>query len=197
MSGSDIAVGNSNALSAGEGDAWIFGPPQTATTSTTTTPAGVPPSRTGSPKITGNPLPGDTLTCSPGQWSASPTSFEYRWYRGRSSIAGATHNRYTVQILDEAQFLSCGVTAVNGAGASAPAVSPGVLVAVKGTLHCPKPTGRLTSGAVGPLALGMDQAAARARLHRFTVTRNGFDNFCLYAGWGIRVAFPRRSSALN
>lgn len=189
MSGSDIAVGNPNALSTDEGDAWIFGPPQ-ATTTTTTTPVGVPPSNTGSPKITGSPLPGDTLTCSPGQWSGNPTSFEYRWYRDRSSIAGATHDRYTVQILDEAQTLACRVTAVNGAGASAPAASPGVLVAVRGTLHCPKPTGRLTSAAVGPLALGMTQTAARARLHRFTVTRNGFDNFCLYAGWGIRVAYP-------
>ncbi len=172
------------------GRAYVFATPTATTTTTTTTPTGVPPSSTEPPHISGTPLPGDTLTCSPGTWSGTPDTFAYQWYRGVNAIAGATQNRYTVQILDEAQTLHCTVTASNISGAGKPVSSPGVLVAVKGTLHCPKPTGKLTSKAVGPLSLGMSRAAARARLRRFVVTKNGFDNFCLYAGWGIRVAYP-------
>jgi hypothetical protein len=43
---------------------------------------------------------------------------------------------------------------------------------------------------MGPLKLGMSRTAARKKLKRFGVTHNDFDNFCLYAGWGIRAGYP-------
>jgi hypothetical protein len=95
-----------------------------------------------------------------------------------------------VQILDEPQSLTCRVTAANAAGAGAPATSARDLVAVKGTLHCTKPSGRIAGSKLGPLALGLTQKHARHILHRFAVTKNGFDDFCLFAGWGIRVGYP-------
>jgi hypothetical protein len=65
-------------------------------------------------------------------------------------------------------------------------------VAVKGTLTCPKPTGQIAGSSVGPLALGMTQTRARRALRRFAVTRNHFDDFCLFGGWGIRAGYPSR-----
>jgi hypothetical protein len=86
--------------------------------------------------------------------------------------------------------LTCTVVAHNASGSSAPARSQAVLVAMNGTLGCARASGSLTRTAVGPLKLGMTRMRARRRLKRFTITQNGFDNFCLYAGWGIRAAYP-------
>ena len=62
-------------------------------------------------------------------------------------IPGATASTYTVGIADEAtgpsDDLTCAVIAHNDGGDSRAAVSRAVLVAVLGTLRCPRPTGRL------------------------------------------------------
>jgi hypothetical protein len=145
-----------------------------------------------SPSISGTPTPGHKLTCSDGGWSGSPTSFSYQWNRNGRPIAGATGSTYTVQIADEAQSLSCTVTAANAFGSSS-RTSPAVLVALPGTLRCPKPSGRLKGSSLGPLALGMTRKRARHKLKRFGVTYNDFDNFCLFGGWGIRAGYPSAS----
>jgi hypothetical protein len=36
----------------------------------------------------------------------------------------------------------------------------------------------------------MPKATARHKLKRFGVTHNAFDNFCLFAGWGMRAGYP-------
>jgi hypothetical protein len=146
------------------------------------------------PAISGRPLPGDRLKCSTGLWTNDPTSYRYLWKRAGSAIPGATTSTYTVQIADEAQnpkdVLTCVVTASNAAGAGAPAGSAGVLAAVTGTLSCPRASGAVNGSAIGVLKLGLTKSQAHRRLRRFQVTHNEFDNFCLYAGWGIRVAYP-------
>jgi hypothetical protein len=58
------------------------------------------------------------------------------------------------------------------------------------TSTCAKPSGSLTGAALGRLRLGMTTTASRRALERFTVTHNGFANFCLYHGWGIRAGYP-------
>lgn len=157
-----------------------------------------PPTNVSPPVISGNPQPGHRLRCSTGRFTGNPTRYSYQWYLAGRPIAGANGSSYVVKIGDEASSpsdkLTCAVIAYNDAGASAPARSRGVLVAVPGTLHCARPTGQLNGTQLGVLGLGMTQHAARSRLRRFQVTQNRFDNFCLYAGWGIRVAYP--SSAL-
>jgi predicted outer membrane repeat protein len=167
----------------------LDGQTATATGSYTITAASVPV-QTAPPTISGTPLPGDTISCSTGTWSGSPTGYTYQWDRDGQPIPGATGATYTVQIGDEAQTLSCVVTASNQTGPGAPATSAGVLVAVKGTLGCPKPSGRLDGRQLGPLALGLSRAQEQHKLPRFKVIGYGFDNFCLYAGWGIRVGYP-------
>jgi hypothetical protein len=86
--------------------------------------------------------------------------------------------------------VTCTVVAANATGPGPPVTSVGVLVAVPGTLRCPKPSGRLSGTSLGPLALGFTQAKERALLPRFKVIGYGFDNFCLYGGFGIRVGYP-------
>ena len=143
------------------------------------------------PVIAGNPIPGHTLRCSTGTWTNSPTRYSYSWQENGAIIAGRTTSAGPVQIADEGSTLTCTVTASNPAGAGAGATSASVVVARPGTLHCPKPTGQLHGTTIGPLALALTRSQARHRLTRYVVTRNNFDNFCLYGGWGIRSAIRR------
>jgi hypothetical protein len=46
---------------------------------------------------------------------------------------------------------------------------------------------------VGPLSLGLTRAHARKLLKRFKAKGPNVDDFCLYAGWGIRVAYASSS----
>ena len=145
------------------------------------------------PVISGHASPGSRLTCSTGTWTNDPASYRYTWQRADRAIPGATARTYSVGIADEAtgpaDALTCAVVAHNDGGDSRAAVSHGVLVAVAGTLRCPRPTGALRGATLGPLHVGMARDAARRTLRRYAVTRNAFDNFCLYAGWGIRAGY--------
>jgi hypothetical protein len=69
-----------------------------------------------------------------------------------------------------------------------PANTPGT--SDSSTPPCPRPTGRLGGLSVGPLALGFTRAQAQRTLVRFSVTRNGLDDFCLDGGRDIRAAYP-------
>jgi hypothetical protein len=104
----------------------------TAGPGTPATSAGVlvtaPPANTLAPTVSGTAAAGDTLTCSNGTWSNSPTTYTYQWSRDGNQIAGATSNTYLVVAGDEGHTLTCTVTASNAAGAGAPATSSGVLV---------------------------------------------------------------------
>ncbi len=71
---------------------------------------------TSAPKLTGTPAPGGTLTCNPGAWSGSPSSFAYAWLRDGAPIPGQTSSSYTVQEADRGHALSCSVTARNEGG---------------------------------------------------------------------------------
>ena len=155
-----------------------------------TVTSGSVPANVTVPAVSGTSLPEQVLTCANGTWTNDPTAFTYRWNRGGAPIPGATVQTYTVQITDEAQTLTCTVTASNASGAGQPATSAGALVALPGTLKCPAPTGRLKGLELGPLSLGMTRKQARARLPHYMVTYNLFDDYCLFAGWGIRAGYP-------
>jgi hypothetical protein len=149
-----------------------------------------PPANVTPPAISGTPLPGTKLTCSPGQWTGSPTSYTYTWSRNGTAIGGATGSSYAVQIADEGTTLTCSVAGHNGGGDSSSIRSKGVVTGYRNALTCPKPSGKLHGTAVGAFTVGLTRGDARKRLKRYHVTHNGFDNFCLYAGWGIRVGYP-------
>jgi hypothetical protein len=149
------------------------------------------PVNTSPPSISGTAQPGNKLTCHPGSWTPTPKSFGYQWTRNGKAIAGATKNTYVVQIADEAQTLGCNVTAAGASGGKSAATgSGGKFVGVKSELTCHKATGSLSGKKLGPLALGMTLAQAKHKLPISSKNVSGFTGFCLYAGFGIRVAFP-------
>ena len=63
----------------------------------------------GTPSISGGSVVGDTLTATTGTWSPSPT-FQYRWLRDGSPIAGATATTYTLTSSDVGKSVSVRVT---------------------------------------------------------------------------------------
>jgi len=73
------------------------------------------------PAITGTKTVGQTLTCSTGTWSKSPT-YAYQWLRDGVAIAGATASTRVLSGADEGALMSCTVTATN-AGVSDVATS--------------------------------------------------------------------------
>lgn len=75
-----------------------------------------PPANTAPPAITGTPSVGQTLSCSSGTWSNSPTEYRYAWLRDFEPIPGATVASYVVTGSDAGHGLSCEVTATNPAG---------------------------------------------------------------------------------
>jgi hypothetical protein len=83
---------------------------------------------------------GGVASVTTGTWSNSPSGYTYQWYRGLTSIAGATTNSHTLVAADQGYSLYCIVTATNSRGAQS-AVSNMV-------------------GPVGALAAAADEAAA-------------------------------------
>ncbi|HEY3970286.1 MAG TPA: carboxypeptidase-like regulatory domain-containing protein [Solirubrobacteraceae bacterium] len=82
-----------------------------------TTPKAAPaPVNTVAPTLTGTPALGQTLSCSTGTWSNSPTGFTYAWLRSGVPIAGQVGSTYVVQGADQGHTISCQVTAGNGGG---------------------------------------------------------------------------------
>jgi len=73
------------------------------------------------PAITGTKTVGQTLTCSSGTWSKSP-SYAYQWLRDGSAIIGATAATRVLAAPDAGALMSCTVIATN-AGVSGVATS--------------------------------------------------------------------------
>lgn len=64
------------------------------------------------PAITGTTTVGQTLTCSSGTWSKSPT-YAYQWLRDGVAIAGATAATRVLAAPDGGALMSCTVQASN------------------------------------------------------------------------------------
>jgi hypothetical protein len=102
------------------------------------------------PKITGLPEVGHKLTCSPGEWSGSP-SFSYQWLREGTPIA--TGYEYTVEPADQLQKLVCKVFAEttsgerNNASSAAVSVSGGAPKNVTPPVASVKGAGKVEVGA--------------------------------------------------
>lgn len=88
---------------------------------------------TAQPTVSGNPLPGQTIQASTGNWSQPPTAYNYRWERcnqnGRlcALIPNATGAGYTATGSDSGHMIVSLVEATAG-GLSQPIVSTGTLI---------------------------------------------------------------------
>ncbi len=87
-----------------------------------------PPVQTSAPAISGTGTVGQTLTCTTGNWTYSPTSYTYQWRRGGANISGATASTHVNVAADSGTTLTCVVTAHNAAGATASSPSNGIAV---------------------------------------------------------------------
>jgi hypothetical protein len=97
-------------------------------TSNTVVPSAAPtaPVNSVAPAVTGNAFTGQTLSCSTGTWSQSPTDYAYQWKRAGSNISSATSSTYVVVLADVGASVKCTVTAVNAVGAGTPTDSNAV-----------------------------------------------------------------------
>jgi hypothetical protein len=69
------------------------------------------------PALSGTAQEGQTLTCSTGTWSGSPT-YTYQWKRDGNNITSATNSTYTLVLADVGQNIKCVVTATNFVGSA-------------------------------------------------------------------------------
>lgn len=75
------------------------------------------PINTVAPALSGTAQEGQTLTCSTGTWSGSPT-YSYQWKRNGNNIGSATNSTYTLVTADVGQSIKCTVTATNALGST-------------------------------------------------------------------------------
>jgi hypothetical protein len=87
------------------------------------------PVNTIAPVISGTAEIAQTLTCTTGTWSGSPTSYAYQWTRDGADIGGATASTYATVVADADKDIRCEVTAINDAGPSLPALSNTLAIA--------------------------------------------------------------------
>jgi surface protein len=80
-------------------------------------PPADPPVNTVAPAVTGTTKVGQTLSCTEGTWTGTPTiTFAYQWKRGSTNISGATSATYVLASADFTENITCEVTATNSAG---------------------------------------------------------------------------------
>lgn len=66
---------------------------------------------------------GQTLTCSTGTWSNSPTSYNYEWKASGTTVQNGASNSYLTTSSDLGKAIRCEVTATNGTGSGTPVLS--------------------------------------------------------------------------
>ena len=114
-----------------------------------TTSSAAAPTNSTLPTITGFARVGQTLTCTSGTWSDSPTAYEYQWSRAGTQISDATASTHLVGSADTQRLIQCSVTALNADGSSAPANSAAIMVFAKTKLTLKETTRQWGARACG------------------------------------------------
>jgi hypothetical protein len=105
-----------------------------------------PPLAGGPVTLSGNAMPGVTLTCSaPSFGGDGPITTTVRWLRAGAAIAGATASGYVVGAADVGDDLTCAVTATNEYGSSTVTSNP--LKATNSPGKATPPASQVFSGA--------------------------------------------------
>jgi hypothetical protein len=78
----------------------------------------LPPANTTAPLVSGTGTVGQTLTCTQGIWTLSPTAYAYQWLRSGAKITGAEASTHVLITSDSGHNISCRVTASTTAGST-------------------------------------------------------------------------------
>ena len=78
----------------------------------------LPPANTTAPAVTGAGAVGNTLSCTMGNWTLSPSSYAYQWMRSGADIVGATAAAYKLVAADSGKSIACMVTAFTAGGST-------------------------------------------------------------------------------
>jgi hypothetical protein len=140
------------------------------------------------PKITGTPKAGQTLSCSRGTWSNTPTAYHYQWYRNGTPLPGQTGPHYRVAVGDEGTTITCTVTASN-TGGSAHATSHGKKIPVPYVPRCPAATGTVTTNGMGLIRFGMTRRQAEHAYRHSSNRHKAYEQFFCLTPHGIRVGY--------
>ena len=151
------------ALGAGATLALVLGLGALATTGTAAPPP--KPENTSPPTISGTPREGATLTGNRGQWTNSPTDYNFSWQRcdqnggSCSAISGATRSTYALKKVDVGNTIRFRVEAVNGGGSTFASSVPTAVIAPAQqppppppATGCPSGSGTIQIGNVSPPA---------------------------------------------
>jgi hypothetical protein len=104
------------------------------------------PTNTAPPTISGTPTVGETLTASPGTWTATPTAYAYQWLRcttgGNScvAVANGTQKTYTLVGADAGHTIRVRVTATNADGSGTVESAQTATVVAASSAAAPKNT---------------------------------------------------------
>jgi hypothetical protein len=123
------------------------------------------------------------VTCHPGSWSNSPTSYSYSWGRNYNLIAQGK-SQYTLTSADIGRKIMCVVVARNATGPSAPAVSAGIVPVSGPKLRAPS----LSVFSVSPSRIVVLVAGKHRR------TRGATFRYRLDQSAGVMVLLQRRTT---
>lgn len=80
---------------------------------------GDPPVNTAAPIVSGTMIAGQTLSCTAGTWTGTPSiSYAYQWRRDGAAVSGATASTYVLTASDQGHAIDCNVTAANAFGSA-------------------------------------------------------------------------------